>query len=86
MQMPETAQQQQNQVTLGNGKVRAVSERYDEQIAEDIVYDLIDEVGFWMLDGGKAPDRTDKDDKAGETTGIGIAPGGREIKELVQDD
>ncbi|KAK4125495.1 hypothetical protein N657DRAFT_549773, partial [Parathielavia appendiculata] len=33
--------------------LRPVSERYDEQIAEDIVYDIVDEVGFWMQDGGK---------------------------------
>ncbi|KAI9836093.1 MAG: hypothetical protein M1819_001707 [Sarea resinae] len=30
---------------------RDLSERYTEQIAEDIVYDLIDEVDFWLLDG-----------------------------------
>ncbi|KAK3312396.1 hypothetical protein B0H66DRAFT_397762 [Apodospora peruviana] len=35
---------------------KAVCERYDEQIVEDIVYDIIDEVGFWMRDGGKVVD------------------------------
>jgi COMPASS component BRE2 len=32
--------------------LRAVGERYGEQIAEDVVYDLVDEVDFWMQDGG----------------------------------
>ncbi|KAK3307560.1 uncharacterized protein B0T15DRAFT_182357 [Chaetomium strumarium] len=73
-------------VEMGSGhgslaKLRAVSERYDEQIVEDIVYDIVDEVGFWMQDGGKVIDRSGKDDKA-ET----VAPGREEIKELVQDD
>lgn len=35
-------------------KLRPVAERYAEQIAEDIVYDIVDEVYFWMLDGGGA--------------------------------
>ncbi len=59
--------------------LRAVSERYDEQIVEDIVYDIVDEVGFWMQDGGKVIDRSVRDEKA-------VAPGSDEIKELVQDD
>jgi COMPASS component BRE2 len=59
-----------------------VSERYDEQIVEDIVYDIVDEVGFWMHDGQKVIDRSARDEKA-----EAVAPGGRdEIKELVQDD
>jgi COMPASS component BRE2 len=64
------------------GKLRAVSERYDEQIVEDIVYDIVDEVGFWMEDGGQVIDRSGRDEKAGEA----VAPGREEIKELVQDD
>ncbi|KAL2136756.1 hypothetical protein VTI74DRAFT_1797 [Chaetomium olivicolor] len=63
-------------------KLHAVSERYDEQIVEDIVYDIVDEVGFWMQDGGKVIDRSARDEKAGEA----VAPGREEIKELVQDD
>jgi COMPASS component BRE2 len=63
-------------------KPRAVGERYGEQIVEDIVYDVVDEVAFWMQDGGKVVDRSGKDDKVS-----GLVPGGREeIKELVQDD
>jgi COMPASS component BRE2 len=63
-------------------RIRAVCERYDDQIVEDIVYDVIDEVAFWMQDGAKVIDRTGKDEKT-----AGMAPGGQEeIKELVQDD
>ncbi|KAK3390311.1 hypothetical protein B0H63DRAFT_110862 [Podospora didyma] len=65
-------------VSLTSVELQPVSERYDEQIVEDIVYDIIDEVGFWMQDGGKVVDRTVKDEKAGELAG--------QIKELVQDD
>lgn len=63
------------------GNLRAVSERYDEQIVEDIVYDIVDEVGFWMQDGGRVIDRFARDEKA-----EAVAPGRDEIKELVQDD
>lgn len=73
-------------------QLRAVGERYDEQIAEDIVYDIIDEVDFWMQDGGVSG--------TGVTDGVLSAPRGgsaqdempgggvlgSEIKELVQDD
>ena len=31
---------------------RPLSERYKEQIAEDIIYDILDEVGFFIEDGG----------------------------------
>ncbi|TLD27113.1 hypothetical protein PspLS_04655 [Pyricularia sp. CBS 133598] len=34
-------------------------ERYNEQIAEDIVYDIIDEVHFWVQDGRKADGNMD---------------------------
>ncbi|KAL2024577.1 hypothetical protein VTK56DRAFT_7620 [Thermocarpiscus australiensis] len=65
-------------------RLRPVSERYDEQIVEDIVYDIVDEVGFWMQDGGRVIDRSGRDEKTGEAAGM--APGREEIKELVQDD
>lgn len=73
-----------NGVRLDSTPARAVSERYDEQVVEDIVYDVIDEVAFWIQDGGKVIDRTGKDEKVEEATGM--APGREEIKELVQDD
>lgn len=33
-------------------RLRPVSDRYDEQIAEDVVFDVVDEVDCWMQDGG----------------------------------
>lgn len=53
-------------------RMRPLSERFGEQIAEDIVYDIVDEVDFWMQDGG------------GSLASMGAAR--EEIKELVQDD
>ncbi|KAI4132142.1 MAG: hypothetical protein LQ338_000896 [Usnochroma carphineum] len=42
-----------------NSRLRGIGERYVEQIAEDIVYDLVDEVDFWVLDGGENTDAAD---------------------------
>lgn len=64
-------------------KVRALSERYRDQIAEDIVYDIIDEVDCWMQDGGGA---TDRQGVTAKNEAVALAPGREEIKELVQDD
>ncbi|KAL8707665.1 MAG: hypothetical protein Q9220_007327 [cf. Caloplaca sp. 1 TL-2023] len=38
-----------------NSKLRGMGERYVEQIAEDIMYDLVDEVDFWVLDSAAGP-------------------------------
>lgn len=65
------------------GKLRAVSERYQEQIVEDVVCDIVDEVDFWMQDGGGATDQTGVQEKR---EAVAAAPGREEIKELVQDD
>ena len=35
-------------------RIKPMEERYNEQIAEDVVYDILDEVDFWMQDGGVA--------------------------------
>ncbi|KAH8601681.1 hypothetical protein B0O99DRAFT_562279 [Bisporella sp. PMI_857] len=67
-------------------RLRPLSERYDEQIVEDIVYDIIDEVDWWMRDGGV----TGKGVTSGALrSGVATQNGGvqgSEIKELVQDD
>ena len=42
------------QIAGSHSRLRPMSERLNEQIAEDIVYDLIDEVDFWALDGGNS--------------------------------
>ncbi|KAH7030910.1 uncharacterized protein B0I36DRAFT_219110, partial [Microdochium trichocladiopsis] len=38
--------------------LRPVADRFNEQIVEDIVADVIDEVSFWMQDGARVVDRT----------------------------
>ena len=45
-------------------RVRPLCERYNEQIAEDIVYDILDEVDLWMLDGGDAKSQAANGDAA----------------------
>ncbi|KAK4163252.1 hypothetical protein QBC43DRAFT_239787 [Cladorrhinum sp. PSN259] len=71
-----------------DSKRRALAERYNEQIVEDIVYDVIDEVGFWAMGVGR--DRVGGKVVGGEKVAIGGAGRGgendEEIKELVQDD
>ena len=49
-----TEKVKQEQSTASQSKLRSMSERFNEQIAEDIVYDLVDEVDFWTLDGGNS--------------------------------
>ncbi|KAI1499311.1 hypothetical protein F5X99DRAFT_289184 [Biscogniauxia marginata] len=67
-----------------HSRIRPLAERYDEQIVEDVVADVMDEVDFWMQDGARVIDRTGGRDAKAET--VGIAPAREEIKELVQDD
>jgi COMPASS component BRE2 len=75
-----------------HNKLRAVGERYDEQIVEDIVYDIIDEVDFWIQDGGVSGKGATNDmrSSAGVSVQNGMMAGGvlgsEEIKELVQED
>ncbi|KAL9624347.1 MAG: hypothetical protein Q9204_007876 [Flavoplaca sp. TL-2023a] len=83
-----------------NSRLRGMGERYIEQIAEDIVYDLIDEVDFWMLDLIENPDAaeidgasTQKAQSASTATDMEIVEGitqlgggGGEIKEIVQEE
>jgi len=64
-------------------KLQPVGERYDEQIAEDIVYDIIDEVDFWAQDGFPET-ATSGLGSAGVSSGSGLGSG--DIKELVQED
>ncbi|PBP15805.1 Ash2-trithorax family protein [Diplocarpon rosae] len=71
-------------------KLRAAGERYDEQIVEDIVYDIVDEVDFWMQDGGVSGKAAANDirSSAGVSLPSAMISGGlgSEIKELVQED
>ncbi|KAB8287893.1 hypothetical protein EYC80_010251 [Monilinia laxa] len=74
-----------------SAKIRAASDRYDEQIVEDILYDIIDEVDFWDRDGGDSGKGKERDlqfANGGAANGGALGGGdtGGEIKELVQDD
>ena len=75
-------------------KVRAIGERYDEQIAEDIVYDIVDEVDFWVQDGCVTGERATNHmlrstagvSVQGDGTIAGGVLGSEEIKELMQNE
>ena len=67
--------------------LRSVAERYDEQIVEDIVYDIIDEVDFWMQDGGGTGKSATADlqpSEGGAMQDESLGSGG--IREILQDD
>lgn len=49
-------------------KLRAIGERYKEQIAEDVVWDIIDEVDFFVQDGGWDYTGETPQDVAGKAT------------------
>lgn len=58
-------------------KLRPIAERYKEQIAEDVVWDIIDEVDFFLQDGGF-------EGRVGAGTGVdGMRKGGASLKEEV---
>ncbi|KKA29630.1 hypothetical protein TD95_000679 [Thielaviopsis punctulata] len=59
----------------GQRVLRPLSERLMEQVVEDTVYDVVDEVDFWLQDEGGR--------RGGKVEGSG---GSEEIKELFQDD
>ncbi|CZT51063.1 related to histone-lysine N-methyltransferase [Rhynchosporium secalis] len=71
-------------------ELRATGDRFDEQIVEDIVYDLIDEVDFWMQDGGidsgGATNSVRSSVDVSAQSGMLAVGQGSEIKELVQED
>lgn len=53
--------------------MRALGQRYNEQIAEDVVYDMIDEVDFWAQDGG---DSSTVELRLGGKRPVTLDPGG----------
>ena len=73
-------------------RLRPVGERYEEQIVEDILYDIVDEVDFWIQDGGVSGKGATNGMRASAGVSVqgGMIAGGvlgsEEIKELVQDD
>lgn len=73
--MAGTEEEQQTIQAQHQEPPRPMAERYDEQIVEDVVYDIVDEVDFWMQDGAKVIDRTRR----------GAHEEVKEFKEVVQD-
>lgn len=68
-------------------RLRAVAERYDEQIVEDVVYDIIDEVDFWVQDGGVTGKGATADLQPSEGGALqDESLGGGGIREIMQDD
>ena len=67
-------------------KVRPMQQRYVEQIAEDVIWDIIDEITYWVQDGCRIIDFTTKDEAEKRVGGAAGAVAREEIKELVQDD
>jgi COMPASS component BRE2 len=57
--VPATAGAAQEEVDDSIMRPKAISERYLEQIAEDIVWDIVDEASFFALDGGYSNKKID---------------------------
>jgi COMPASS component BRE2 len=57
----------ENQAPEGR-KLHALGDRFKEQIAEDVVWDIIDEVDFFMQDGGWEYKGEAPQDVAGKST------------------
>lgn len=64
-------------------ELKPMCDRFRDQIVEDIVYDIVDEVDFWMQDGAGATDLEAVQEKINAEA---LAAGTEEIKELVQED
>ncbi|KAK0934934.1 transcription factor, contains a PHD finger motif [Friedmanniomyces endolithicus] len=63
---------------------RGVGERYKEQIAEDVVWDIVDEVDFFMQDGGEVGSGVVAGSNvpaAAPAVALGTGRGGRGVKE-----
>ncbi|KAF3927576.1 hypothetical protein AA313_de0205855 [Arthrobotrys entomopaga] len=61
-------------------RVRPLSERYDEQIAEDVTYDVIDEVDMWFSEQKAAETAS-----AGATGGVEISSNGANPKQEAKE-
>lgn len=72
--------------------VRPLSDRFNEQIAEDIVYDIIDEVDFWAQDtengekeSSEAMKKVTLSDKASAVLMGPVDPEAEEVRAVVQE-
>lgn len=62
-----------------------ISERFNEQIAEDVTIDILDEIDFWEQDGGEAMKGLGDNGSASEAPEI-IPADVKEIATISQDD
>ena len=96
--MSETVKVDTRHISLS--KLRPLVERYNEQIAEDVLYDIIDEVDLWSQDSSKKEDQKVDIDQGvldfigpatsgiNENDSLGTMNHGQTgaIKELIQED
>ncbi|KAJ6262848.1 hypothetical protein Dda_1405 [Drechslerella dactyloides] len=68
-------------------KVRAMSDRYNEQVAEDVTYDIIDEVDMWFSEQKAAANAKGMENGAGAATnGANPPQETKEIQEMHLDE
>ena len=72
--------------------VRPLSDRFDEQIVEDIVYDIVDEVDFWAQDtdygekeSSEATKKANLSDKTSAVLMGPVDPEAEEVRAVVQE-
>jgi len=63
-------------------QLRPISDRFNEQIAEDVTIDILDEIDFWEQDGGEANTVLEAPEALAGTGDAGI----KEIATILQDD
>ncbi|KAK6341697.1 hypothetical protein TWF696_008765 [Orbilia brochopaga] len=77
----------EGEASASKTKVRAMSERYNEQIAEDVTYDIIDEVDMWCSEQKAAANATAMENGAGAAAnGTNPPQETKEIQEMHLDE
>lgn len=86
--LPLSKPRQGTRSASGRASVRPMFERYAEQIAEDVVWDLVDEVDFWVQDGeaGAVALTQGKQDHVSKVGSEVAVKREGDIKELVQEE
>lgn len=74
-----------NTVEGVHSRLRALGERFNEQIVEDIVYDIMDEVDFWAQDGGETDQKRGGLGEKGPTVLGPVDPEAEEVVAAVRD-
>lgn len=68
-----------------HSRLRALGERFNEQIVEDIVYDIVDEVDFWAQDGGETDNKRGGLGEKGPTVLGPVDPEAEEVVAAVRE-